>query len=66
MLAKHNDREKDPISLKRAPLNNDIIEELEHIRTNYQGKAQDVEALSQLRRGLHRFLEDVNLPIFDR
>ena len=29
MTAKHNDREKDPITKKRAPINNEIIEELE-------------------------------------
>jgi hypothetical protein len=29
MIGKHNDKEKAPISLKRAPLNHEIIEELE-------------------------------------
>jgi hypothetical protein len=31
----HNDLIKDPITLKRAPLNHEIIEELELIRMNY-------------------------------
>ena len=32
LMATHNDLEKDPISLKRAPLNHELLEELELLR----------------------------------
>jgi len=61
MLAIHNDEVKEPISLKRAPLNNDIIEELELIRLNYKGKADVYQEIGDA----IKYLKEVDLPIFD-
>ena len=40
IVSQHNDMIKDPITLKRAPLNHEILEELEQIRINYNGAAE--------------------------
>ena len=66
MNAIHNDEVKEPMTLKRAPLNPCLIEELELIRTNYKGKGDMVrEEEAQLAQGI-RFLKGVALPIFDK
>ena len=41
IMATHNDLIKEPITLKRAPINNEIIEELELLRINYKGMADE-------------------------
>ena len=61
MRAIHNDVVKEPISLKRAPLNNDVIEELELIRLNYKGKADVYQEIGDV----IKYLKEVDLPIFD-
>jgi hypothetical protein len=42
ILSQHNDLIKNPITLKRAPLNHEILEELEQIRINYKGAAEEL------------------------
>lgn len=52
---------KDPITLKRAPLNHEIIEGLELLRVNYKGAAEELKDVDTA----IKFLKDVDLPIFD-
>jgi len=42
ILSQHKDLIKDPITLKRAPLNHEILEELEQIRINYKGAEEEL------------------------
>ena len=39
-----NDELKEPLTLKRAPLNHEILELLELIRLDYKGKAEETKA----------------------
>jgi hypothetical protein len=61
ITSQHNDLVKDPITLKRAPLNHEILEELESIRINYKGAAAEIEKVDEA----IKFLKNVSLPIFD-
>ena len=60
----HNDRIKDPLTKKRAPLNAEIIEELEQIRLNYTGKG-DEERAKSLQKDIMA-IENYAEPIFER
>lgn len=59
----HNDLIKAPISKKRAPLNNEIIEELEQIRINYKGKGDDMKAREYGKT--IDFIQNLNVPLID-
>ena len=61
IVSQHNDLIKDPITLKRAPLNHEILEELEQIRISYKGAAEELMKVEEA----IKFLKDVKLPIFD-
>lgn len=56
----HSDLKKDPLTLKRAPLNHELLEELELLRLSYSGKEEEAPVAEAI-----RFLKDVKLPIFD-
>ena len=59
----HNDELKEPLTLKRAPLNHEILEELELIRLDYKGKAEEAKA-TEYEKAIN-FLKELNQPIFD-
>ncbi len=59
----HNDKIQDPITIKRAPINSEIIEELEQIRINFKGKKDDMLAL-QAGKAID-YIKNMNIPIFD-
>lgn len=61
IVSQHNDLIKDPITLKRAPLNHEILEELEQIRINYNGAAEELLKVEEA----IKFLKEIQLPIFD-
>jgi hypothetical protein len=61
IVSQHNDLIKDPITLKRAPLNHEILEELEQIRINYKGAEEELLKVEEA----IKFLKNVQLPIFD-
>lgn len=49
--------------MKRAPLNAEIIEELEQIRINYRGKGDDMKAL-EAGKAID-FVRNLNIPLLD-
>jgi len=51
------------VTLKKAPLNDEILEELEQIRLNYKGKGDDMRAL-EAGKALD-FVRNLNVPLLD-